>query len=86
MITIGDMLFLTPTPYTSRSYKVDEVYGHVIDHAKMMGLKVVDLRTRAYWNAYKTQKTFVRQVGEEESDIPITEAIPLFDAANMFLF
>lgn len=84
MIMIGDTLFLSPTAYRSRSHGVDEVYSHTMDYVRENGGKVTDLRTRAYWKAYRGDG-FLRLAGEEETDIPITEAIPLFDAANCFV-
>lgn len=84
MIMIGDTLFLSPTPFTSRSHEVDEVYMDVITHVKQEGGKVVDLRGSSYWRSYNSGY-FLRKGGEEPTDIPLTEAVPLFDAANVFV-
>lgn len=86
MIAIGDTLFITPTPFCSRSREVDEVYGHILK--ELQDTHIVDLRTPAYWKRLRTKPGgdfALRTDGEDGSDIPLTEEIPLFDAANIFV-
>eukprot|EP00928_Gymnodinium_smaydae_P037163 TRINITY_DN25838_c0_g1_i2.p1 TRINITY_DN25838_c0_g1~~TRINITY_DN25838_c0_g1_i2.p1 ORF type:complete len:457 (-),score=2.62 TRINITY_DN25838_c0_g1_i2:7-1275(-) len=88
LIVIGDTLFITPTPYVSRSLEVDEVYGHLISQVRRNhGIHIVDLRTSEYWQRYEERGSRAFLVGEHEqkSDLLITEELPLFDAANVFM-
>ena len=84
MMTIGDTLFLTPTPFRSRAHEVDEVFQH-LHHpdrdASLKHYKVVDLRLPIYWKRYKEfgYNAFLRRKNEPKSDLPITEEVPLFN-------
>merc|ERR1711959_452416 len=81
MITIGNKLFLCPTPYRSRSHEVDEVYSHVIQKFKSQpNSDVVDLRSETYWKLRETgPDSSLRKEDEPKSEIPLTEQVPLFD-------
>jgi len=87
MITIGDTLLIAPTPFRSRSREVDAIFSHIIADVKKGGGRVVDCRTEQYWQrAEGGPLCFLREdKTEKDQGTPLTEKLPLFDAANIIV-